>query len=296
MFTKKTDFDNFYCFQNVMRCGSFKKASEEMQCTIAQIKKVITQIEEDLQVVLFEPESEGKLPTAAGLFLYDKLDGVLQNLETTIIQTKSIPEGKALKLNIAISDMVSGSVYRDLIRQFAKDYPEVQLTLSAPFWSDMRRKLIDGSLDIGLTYTGGLDDEPLLSRKTLFRSHPVIVYSRDLFDKKEEDLTIDDFRSQTFACFEKESVISSLYEILQFEPKKILLVDSLKTMQLYVQSGLACAVIGPAQQMNETEGIGRLEIQNTKTTMGADLIWEDSNQNPARRLFFDCADKVFGLK
>ncbi len=292
----KAELDSLYCFQDTMRYGSFSKAADMMDSTVIQLKKKIAQLEEDLNITFFVPGSEGKVPTAAGLFFYDKLESVLSNLETSIVQTKNVASEKPLKLSIAISDMFRPSIYSELIWRFSKEHPEVELKLSAPFWSDMRRRLIDGTVDLGLTYTGGLDEEPLLIRKTIFKSCPYLVYEEKLFDGQSLPTCLEDFKDHVFVCHEKDEIIKSQLDILPFEPKKIILVDSLKTLQLYVQSGIAFAICGPAQQIAEISGIRKLDIESRKDMGGADLLWDDNNQNPARELFLECADRVFGLK
>ena len=89
MSQNKTSYDFFYLFRDVMRSGSYQKAARDSGCTVSAISQKISQMEKELGIDLFEEGSDGMAPTAAGLFLYDKLDTVLWNLDSIVQQARS---------------------------------------------------------------------------------------------------------------------------------------------------------------------------------------------------------------
>lgn len=295
MYNKKTSYDFLYLFRDVMRCGSFQKAAKEAGCTAASVGKKMAQMEAELDIILFEQGSNGMNPTAAGLFLYDKLDSVLWNLDSMLQQAKNIPAEDSMKLNIAISDMLCGSSYRQLIQNFTKSHPDVEFTLSAPTPSDMRRKLIDGRMDVALTYSVGLMDEPRMERMPLYRTKPYVYYNKHMEIGDPNEMGLEAFRACPFVCLNTDVAAMNVLRDLPFEPKKVYFVDSLKSLYLYVNAGLACCVLGASQQLSEAVDIGTFELTDVNNTMGIDLIWEKSNTNPAIRLLKDCAEKTFRL-
>lgn len=293
---KAISLDSFNFLKKVVRSGSYKRAAAAIGCSVANVKKNIFQLEEKLKFKIFVPESEGKTLTAAGLFLYDNLESIFSSLEVSIVQAQNIPEEKSLSLSIAVSEMIAANSYGELLKRFSKEHPEIHLTLSSLHWLDLRRKLVDGSLDLAITFSEGLTEEPLFIRKPVFRSSPCIVYHNDLFPKDKNPESLDDFRDCTFVSYDKNIMIMQLESFLNFKPKKTILVDSLKSLQLYVKSGLACAVVGPAQQLMNDADISKYMLRDTGSTTGADLIWDGNNNNPAKTLFLECADRVYNLK
>ena len=293
MYQGKTSYDSLYLFRDIMRCGSYQKAAKKLNCTPASIGKKIAQMESELEVVLFEKGSNGMVPTAAGLFLYDRLDTVLWNLEAMLQQAKNIPSEDSMKLSMGISDSISGRYYRQLIMDFTKNHPDVEFTLSAPSTSELRRKLIDGRMDIALTYSVGLADEPRLNRIPLFRSSPYIYYNTHMSVEDLDAHGVTAFRNCTFICLNTDVAATNVMRALPFEPKNVYFADSLKSLYLYVNAGLACAILGPSQQLSEAADIALFELPNVEYATGIDIIWEKSNSNPAIRLMLDCVEKSF---
>lgn len=292
MYQKKTSYDFFYLFRDIMRSGSYQKAAKDIGCTVNSLAKKIEQMENDLGVKLFMQKSDGTTPTAAGLFLYDKLDSVLWDLDSVLQQTRSIPSENSLKLNLGISETLPSSAYRQLVHHFVKSYPEIEVTLSAPSWREMHRSLIDGRMDAALVYSIGLFDEPRLARKPLLRSKPCIYYSELMPVDHPEKISINSFRNCTFVCLNTDVAPMNMLKDLPFDPMQVIFADSLKALYLYVNAGLACTVLGPSQQFTESSSIRSFELSEIEYVMGVDLIWEKSSVNPAMNLLINCAEKT----
>ena len=295
MYIKKTSYDYLYLFRDIMRCGSYQKAAKEAGCTVASIAKKIAQMETELGFSVFEKDSGGMVPTATGLFLYDKLDSYLWNLDAMLQQAKNIPPEKTMKLTFGISDMIAGKFYRQFIQSFAVNHPGISFSMAALSASELRRKLTDGRVDMALTYSVGLLDEPGLERVPLYRGKPCIYYHKQMPVGDLEKEGIEALRNCTFACLNTDVAALDVLRVLPFEPEKVIFADTLKSIYLYVNAGLACAVMGPTQQMSESSDIVCFEVENADHGRGLDLVWVKSNTNPAIRLMADCAEKVYGL-
>lgn len=293
MYSKKTSYEFLYIFRDVMRYGSFQRAAKEAGCTAASIGKKMAQMEAELDTVLFNPGTGGMVPTAAGLYLYDKLDTVLWNLDAMLQQTKNISSESTMELSLGISDLISGNSYRQLVQKFVESYPDIKLTLSSPPTSDLRRKLIDGRMDVAITYSVGYADEPRLVRKPLFRANPCIYYNVRMPVDASKPLGIESFRDCPFVCLDTDVAAVNMLRDLPFEPRRVIFAENLKALFLYVNAGLACTILGPAQQFNEIVDMRYFVLSDAGYDMGIDLVWEKSNTNPAIRLLVDCAEKIF---
>ena len=290
MYNKQPSYEYLYLFRDVMRCGSFQKLARECDTTPASIGKKIARLESELGVPLFESGSNGMVPTAAGLYLYDRLDPVLWNLDSTIHQAKNIPAENSMKIDIGISEMISGTVYRSFMLTFARTYPDISFSLSTLNYSDMLRRLIEGRTDIAVTFSLGLINEPRLERMPLLRSKPGIYYSNEMDVGSVDELGINAFRESTFVCLNTDVATVDLMRDLPYEPKRIIFAENLKSLMLYVNAGLGCAIFSPYQQLFGTEGISFFELSDANYYLGVDLIWEKSNTNPAVRLLTRCAE------
>ena len=290
---KKASYDLFYLYRDVMRSGSFQKAAKDMGNTAAAVGKKMTQLESEIGIQLFESGSSGMVPTAAGLFFYDRLDGVLWNLDSVIQQARNIPGDKDIHLNLGIAETLSGDSYRRVLTCFTAKHPDVALKIAAPHWKEMGRRLIDGRMDAAITYSIGLTDEPRLERKPLIRSKARIYYHEEMPVCHPEEISLDSFRESTFICLETDVAAMNMLRDLPFDPANVIFTENLKTLFVYVNAGIACTILGPTQQLAETYGIRSFVLSDMDYTMGIDLIWEKSNTNPGISLLIDCIDKVY---
>lgn len=293
MYRNKPGFDSLYLFQDVMQCGSFANAAAAAGSTPAAVAKGIARLEAEIGTELFDPESGGTAPTAGGLFLYDKLDNLLWSLEAMLQQARAIPPENNMKLALGISDMIAGSCYRDLLRTFSKCHPAVTLVLKNLSWTDVRRSLVEGNIDAALTYSIAYPKDPIFARRELTRTKPCIYYSEQLISGSPENVELESFRKFPFVCIHSESAVVDMLSALPFEPCRVIFAEDLKSLQLYVVAGLACAMLGHSLQLAELEGVRSFSCSHVDYTVGADIIWDKSNRNPAISLLTSCAGKVF---
>lgn len=288
----KAGFDSFYIFQSVMRYGSFTGAAAAEGTTTENVAEEINRLESVLDMALFNPGSGGTVPTAGGLFLYDKLDNLLWNLEAILQQAKAIPPEDNMKLVLGISETMASSFYRKLIREFTKNHPTVELVLKS-FWTDLHRSLTEGKFDVALTFSIAYPEGTTLVRQPLTREKPVILYSDKLVPDAPEAVSIDSFCGRPFVCLNTDLAAMDMLKGLPFKPSRVIFTENLKTLQLYVVSGLACTVLSNSQQMAEVEGVHAFENTFVDYTMGTDIVWDRNNRNPAIAILASCAAKVF---
>jgi len=293
MYMNKPGFDSFYLFRDVMQCGSFAAAAAAAGSTPTAVAKGIARLESEIGSELFYPESGGTSPTAVGLFLYDKLDNLLWNLEAMLQQARAIPPEKGMKLVLGISDMMAVGCYKDLLQTFIHCHPEVNLVLESLNWQDVRRALTEGNIDAVVSYSLLYPNDPIFDRKALSRAKPCIYYSEQLLKASPERLSLESFRNCPFVCLNTEVAVMDMLKDLPFEPCKVYFVENLKSQQLYVAAGLACAVQSHSLLTAEIEGVHFFELVDADFVVGADIVWDKLNRNPAVSLLASCAEKVF---
>ena len=286
-------FDLYYLFRDVMQQGSFARVAAMTEKTPEAIAESIALLETEIGTRLFAPESGGTIPTAGGIYLYDRLDNLLWDMEAVIQQTRAIPPENSMKLVLGISDMIAGSNYKELVRTFSEKHPNIELVLRSLAWTDVRRALIEGQVDAVISYSVLYQWDPVFRRMELTRTKPCIYYSEQILPQGPENATLDSFRDLPFVCLKTDVAVESMLKDLPFKPDRVIFVENLMTLQLYVVTGLACALQGPSLQIAEHSGICSFPCSHVDYTVGADIVWDRSNRNPAVSLLTDCAEKVF---
>jgi len=158
---KNIDIQQLRTFRTVATTASMTHASALLNLTQGAVSQQIKKLEQHLNCRLFERLKEGMKLTSAGERLYAKSNDLIAlNDQIWAEMTKPEFEGD-IKLGIPL-DLVSGSLPVTL-RQFAEQFPNVNINIIAAPTLELQRLYRDGKLDITLMeeLEGSITGEPL---------------------------------------------------------------------------------------------------------------------------------------
>lgn len=275
-----------HLFVQVMEQGSFSKAAITAFTTQSNISKQMGCLETEIGVRLFDRSNQGIQPTPAAICLFSGLKEQLPALQKLIDQAQRAAPSQDLSLKVAISDSMSINHIAPLLSLFRRESPSVELKLISLSQESILRYLADGYADVALIYSVWPTDAACITRKAITRSNPCIYYSKREWP---DPVSVESFRSATFVKLEKSSVDS--VADLPFAPEQVISVDSLRTLQFYVASGMACAILGRSQLLLDSADISICPLDCARNQVGTDIVWTCSNKNPAIYLFEKAVDR-----
>lgn len=143
---------HMYYFLEVVECGSLTNAAQHLYTTQSNLSKCIAAIEQTLEVQLFVRNKKKLYLTEAGQYLYTSWKEALYVIEQSITECKILGGGNLSSLSIGIlGTHKSDKFLIPNIRKYARKYPKVQINVEAYPEQEIRKKLINGSLDIVFT-------------------------------------------------------------------------------------------------------------------------------------------------
>ncbi len=280
--------ENLRFFMSVMEYRNFSKAASATFTTQSNISKQISALERELGTRLFTRSNAGVSPTPAGQFLYSGLESLLPALESLMVQTSRISAEERLSLRIGIVNSMSINPVLPVIRHFRDSHPQVDITMESLGRETLLQQLSLGNLDVAFVFSVWPAALDAARRIPVTRSKPVIYYSRNLEKYRKDNLTIQDFMDATFARTVPKGADSyNAFCALPFQPREVIYADSIRSVQLYVASGLACAVLGKSQSLYDNANIATFEFSTSAAPVGTDAVWLTTSQNPAVALFVD---------
>ncbi len=153
--------------------GSFKAAADAMCITQPSFSVLIKELEENLDVVLFERTARRCELTQAGRLFQRDIPLVLQQLEQAYGQMKEFAQGRIGKLSIATLGSLSVGVIAKALGDFQKKFPEVPVTLRE-LRNDMVFDAVEkGAVELGIAAL--LDDRSALEFEPLFTDRLMLV-------------------------------------------------------------------------------------------------------------------------
>jgi len=177
--------EQLQAFLAVAETGSFQKAAKTCGVTQSAISRQIQGLETELKVSLFHRTTQAKL-TIAGDLLLGRAKKICKEWEVAAQEIADLVAGKQPELCIAAMHSICSQHLPPILQQFCRDFPEVQLRVTA-LGSDRALKVLkDGLVDLAIVMNNRflttspemvvevLYEEPI--RILMAANHPLACY------------------------------------------------------------------------------------------------------------------------
>jgi DNA-binding transcriptional LysR family regulator len=185
----------------IARTGSFAAAARELGKVPSALTYNVRQLEEALDVLLFDRSSRQAQPTAAGLELLHEGRRLLQEMEAVANRVKRVASGWEATLSISVEDILSTATVFDLVEAFCSLRPDpgmtqgpaTRLRLRSDVLAGTWEALISGQVDLAIgvagdhSNPGGVELRPLGEVPFVFCAAPAHPLAQ-LFDAGSKGL------------------------------------------------------------------------------------------------------------
>jgi len=147
--------EQLQAFLAVAETGNFGQAARQCHVSQSSISRQIQVLESALGLPLFHRSNHAKL-TVAGEHLLPRARKICQEWETAVRDLTELREGKQPELCVAAIHSVCAHYLPPVLHAFCKDYPKVQLRVTA-LGSDRALKVLrDGLVDVAIVMNNRL--------------------------------------------------------------------------------------------------------------------------------------------
>lgn len=141
--------EQLQAFLAISQTGSFGKAAKQCGVTQSTISRQILSLETELGLPLFHRSNQSKL-TLAGEHLLPRARKICQEWQNANQEITALVSGKQPEFCIAAIHSVCAHYLPPILPQFCREYPEVQLRVTA-LGSDRALKVLrDGLVDVAI--------------------------------------------------------------------------------------------------------------------------------------------------
>jgi LysR family carnitine catabolism transcriptional activator len=159
------------------RSLSFTEAANELAVTQASFSSLIKELENDLELVLFERTTRKCVLTDQGKVFYDSVNVILEQLETLYGVMREAGEGKRGILRISALPSVSQEFLPQVLAAYKKKFPGVEIILYERKNEDILSALKHKQVDVGFGSILRFDDA--LEQHSLYEDHLELVVPTD---------------------------------------------------------------------------------------------------------------------
>ena len=136
--------------QTIAASGSFAAAARELQLVPSALTYRVRQIEDALDVLLFDRSSRQARLTEAGLELLREGARLLEEIDAVANRVKRVATGWEPQLTIAVDSIISGTTVQELCESFFALNPPTRIRLREETLSGTLAALTSGQADLAL--------------------------------------------------------------------------------------------------------------------------------------------------
>jgi DNA-binding transcriptional LysR family regulator len=272
-------------FKAVAEELNFRKAAERLFISQPGLSRQIKQLEELLEVKLFERDQKHVELTVAGNYLKGEVDFVLNHLQMTKSQLKLIASGKIGELRIGFLGSASNQVLPDLLSKLNSQQPLISTSLEELSNAVQVEMIEKDKLDLGFVRLASVPSD--LEMKVVLRDSFSLVVPKDHPIQDKDFTSVNQFQDEAFVLFSSE--YSNLYyeQIIGicrdagFSPKiRHKSVHALTIFKL-VENGMGVAIVPTSLREGYELNVRFMQVPNIPQFTELSAIWKAENRNPA---------------
>ncbi|WP_370977931.1 LysR family transcriptional regulator [Agaribacterium sp. ZY112] len=182
------NIDQIKTFIAVYRSGSFAAVAQSMDVATSSVSRTIANLEEKLQVRLFQRSTRQLSATEAGEQYFQKVEALVEELDRVHHELNTESSEPSGRLRVTASVSFGQKRIAPLLNSFHASYPKVDIELHL---SDSRVDLIEDQFDVAIRH-GQLEDSSFIAKKLLdvryllvaspnyLRAHPALLSPSDI--------------------------------------------------------------------------------------------------------------------
>lgn len=139
----------YMAFVKTVECGSFTKAAELLNYSQSGISRMILDLEKEWNVVLLERSKSGVRLTSSGQKLLPHAENVCREYEKLQSEVDELKGLKSGLIRIGTFSSVATHWLPNIIREFQKDYPNIDYELLLGDYTEIEEWIQEGRVDCG---------------------------------------------------------------------------------------------------------------------------------------------------
>ncbi|QES89114.1 LysR family transcriptional regulator [Rhizosphaericola mali] len=263
----------------------YRKAAERLFISQPGLSRQIKQMEELLNVKLFERSRREVQLTAAGKYLKLETDKMFLHFLEINSNLEKIAQGVIATLKLGFIGSAVQTILPQLLKKIKKQYPSVEITLSELSNEKQMELLLKNELDFGFARIKetplGLKSLPIFTEKFML----VLPKNHPKYQGKKTKLL--DFKEESFILFSKEyshsyyDLIMSIFLQQGFQPKVSLRTVNALTIFTMVEQHQGIAIVPTSLQKGYVTNVEFVPLNNIPQQTTLFLVWKEKSNNPA---------------
>lgn len=276
----------------------FGRAAVRLHVAQPALTRQIHNLEEKLQVKLFDRLPRGVRLSAAGRALQEDARRLLADVDQITRHVQLVGSGKIGVLRLAYVE-VSGwkGIVPDSVREFTEAAHDVHVELTAMASVAQLTAIRERKLDAGFFYNAPKDD-PDLQVQTLIRHGVCLAVPDNAPIAARNSLRLEELAGEPLILFQRSGspvfhdALQDEFRRHQFEPRVVHQAVNEAAMLTLVIAGAGYAIVNASHRWRPPHGMRLLNLEDVTITLELCLVHLRDNRSPTLLRFKDIIDSI----
>ncbi|MFV0491522.1 MAG: LysR family transcriptional regulator [Pseudorhodobacter sp.] len=274
-------------FIAIAEAEHFGRASQSLRIAQPALSRQMQLLEADLGVVLFERLPRGVRLTPTGRVFLDHARELTARFARAVAATRAAEAGMGGQLRVGLIEVAAWQgLLPETLRQFRRDYPQVELALSALSSLAQIEAIRAGALDAGFLYNP--PDDPALQVLRLGH-HQMILALPATYDPDQIRIRrLSDLDGHDMIGFRREASprladdLSTALHHAGITPRRVVEAESEADILALVNAGIGMAFVNENQRHRPPPRVRFIALPDLDVRLNLALIWHRELSSPAR--------------
>lgn len=279
-------------FLAAVETSSFTEAGQRMFLTQSAVSRKISALEHDVGLQLFSRERAKVRPTPAGEQMYRRLKDMITQFESAVEAAARTADDRMNTITVGVLDPTLLDRLMDVIREFRRERPMTAIRMETYELSELRRRMIEGALDIIFTLHYEASAFSSLYASHMLDHDPMYVYMSSGHPLAGRGrVTLDDLREELFIIHDPALVPSYLRCLEElcaahgFRPEIDRMVDNHNALYPALLQDRAVFVAGKSFGAGNFRNIRAFPLADSVS--GQLIVWRRDNPQMNLRAFIE---------
>jgi len=291
------EFRHLHYFLAVAEELHFGRAAKRLNISQPPLSFQIRQLEEEISVRLFNRTKRRVELTAAGAVFLTEARRILDLSADAVRKTVRSDRGEIGQLTVGFIGSANYSVLPQVIREFRKRFPAVELSLTEMNTSQQLEALRGGRIQAGFMRPPRGVEEAGVSVEPVFREPLLAAMPGNHPLRRESALPLRRLAKEPFIMIPRQrgpgffDHIITLCQREGFSPHIVLEAPQFHTIIGLVAAGIGISILPASMQRSHIRGVVFRSLEGEAETV-LHMAWVTDDRSPALQNFLDAARAV----
>lgn len=284
-------------FKTIAEVENFTTASKLLSVTQPALSKSIANLEEELNIPLFEKQGRNIKLTKYGRLFLTHAEIALKELEDGITEIKQLIHPDSGSLTLATTTNIGTHFLPAMISSFLLESPDAKLQFSYEQLDHIPEKLLSGQADFGFfdcAHTLPFGDE--LACMPVQQVEYVLIVPKNHPLSGQTEISLKELKEESFiaSCPATKKQLCSCSSLLGFTPKITVSPNEPFMIESLVAAGAGIAVVSNTPLMN-TNTLSVIQIKEHICYRTIYMGWKkDRKHTPITKKFLSYMETSYG--